>query len=133
MLTLKTKLTLEVIGNQLIYSYNAIDDRVDVEYELGRAYSMWRYDAFINVVSTLSKEQITYLVDYLKDEDETVYLEIQSLVTQYSCQQDKNKFNRFRIRVIDSIISYIKGLIKYPKITKQVEEKVAIYEGEING
>ena len=91
MFDLATRLELDVICDQLIYSYNLIDtDCEQDDASRQRAYSFWKLETFRQFVQSSSSSEIIYVLEKLKARDEREYLQVNLLATEFCAQNINN-------------------------------------------
>lgn len=111
---LRNKLVLEELSCQLLYSYNYIENTFE-DWEKRKAFVNWRLE-ILDYIEESTPSELIFILEYLKREDEKIYLEFLSLVDNYKneCVQEDIKVTTFQ-----SIINYIKQLVK-PKSNENI-------------
>lgn len=115
MIRLKDKLVLEEIASQLLFSYYFIDERFD-GWERKKGYANWRVEIF-DFISTSPIEHSTYVARRLEKEDSKVYIEFQTLLSDYIKEPAEKQP---KVSRINRIINYVKEFINPPiKVQKE--------------
>lgn len=127
-LSFKDKLTLEQLCCEIIYSYYYLDEMYDNEWERRAGYVEWRIN-MLNYLTKASSVAVSFVLQFLKREDSTVYLEFNSLLTHYRTQQILTNTSNNTPKI--SIINCIKSVLA-KRIKTKSKEKIVAGKGDNN-
>ena len=124
-LTLKHSLMLEQLCCQIVYSYYYIDELFEHEWERRKAFVNWRIE-ILSFIASANSRDLSFILEYLQREDNTVYLEFNTLLTQHKTDQLVN-YNSKNVDEI-SIINCIRSLLCKTNIKSK--EIIVVVKGE---
>lgn len=102
----RDRLRLEEACAKIGYSYFMIKVTCEEEWDKQRALASWRMEIF-DYIAKLSTSEIKFILNYFKQNEQVIYLEILSMLSQTKYINLEAKPNVF-LRIIE----YIKGLKK---------------------
>ena len=113
----RDRLSLNNACCQIAYSHGLIKTTCEEGWERKRALADWRLEIF-DFINTLTKEKREFILKYFKTEDQVIYLELLTMLTdlRYECKSTFTFKNNSVLRIIKYITTLIKKENKNEKI-----------------